>query len=161
MTNMFIVDDDKGNQLLELYTGDETEIINNLEYRPLTSSLVVVKSPRGFMLLRNRYRNEWELAGGMIDEGESPRECAVRECLEESGYVITNPRFIGMMKFFLRPSYNFPKERIEYTALYCADIDEIQEFRQNEEMADLCWYNIGDKIENANRIDIKLLEYYR
>ena len=158
---MFIVEDAKGNQLLDLYTGDEFEIINNPEYRPLTSSLVIVKGPQGFMLLKNKYRGEWELAGGMFDEGETPRECAVRECLEESGYEITGLRFVGMMKFFLRPSFHLPEERIEYTTLYCVDIDDIQKFEQTEEMTDLCWYNIGDKIENASGIDIKLFEYYR
>ena len=157
---MFIVDDNKGNQLLDLYVGDEYDIINNLEYRPLTSSLVIIKGPQGFMLLKNRYRNEWEFAGGMIENGESPRECAIRECFEESGYSISEVRFIGMMKFFLRPSFHAPEERIEYTTLYCADIETVQEFKQNEEMEDICWYNIGDEIENASRIDIKLLEYY-
>lgn len=158
---MFIVDDVKGNQLLEVYMGDENEIINNSEYRPLTSSLVIVKSHKGFMLLKNKYRNEWELAGGMIEDVETPRECAVRECFEESGYCIQNPRFVGMMKFFLRPSYHLPNERIEYTTLYCADIIDFKDFKQNDEMTDLCWYHIGDKIDNASRIDIKLLEYYR
>ena len=158
---LFIVDDAKGNRLLALYTGDENKIIADSEYSQLTSSLVIVKSPQGFMLLKNKYRNEWELAGGMIDDGESPRECAIRECFEESGYTISDLRFIGMMKFFLQPSYHLTKERIEYTTLYCADILQVQKFEETEEMADLCWYNIGEEIENASRIDIKLLEYYR
>ena len=158
---MCIVEDIKGNQLLEVYMGDEYEFINRSEYRPLTASLVIVKSPRGFMLLKNRYRKEWELAGGMIDDGESPRECAVRECLEESGYQISELRFIGMLKFFLRPSFHLPIERIEYTTLYCAEVSTLREFSQTEEMTDLCWHHIGDEIADASKIDIKLLEYYR
>ena len=157
---MFIIDDIKGNQLLEIYTGNEEKLIDNLDYRPLPCSLVIVKGPQGFMLLKNRYRNEWELAGGMIDDGESPRDCAIRECLEESGHIISNIRFVGMLKFFLRPSFHLPRERIEYATLYCADVETAQIFKENEEMTELYWYNIGDKIEDASRIDLKLLEYY-
>ena len=140
--------------------GDEAQLINSDKYCPLTSSLVIVKSPKGFMLLKNRYRNAWELPGGMIDAGEMPRDCAIRECLEESGHMITDIRFVGMLKFFLKPSYHLPAERIEYTALHCAYVDRIGEFIPNEEMTEMCWYNAGDEIEAASAIDIKLLEYF-
>ena len=36
------------------------------------------------VLLRND-RNEWELPGGRIEQGESPRQCLAREMLEELG----------------------------------------------------------------------------
>ena len=157
---MCIIKDKTGNELLDLYRGDEADIIDNPLYRPLTSSLVIVKSPKGYMLLKNRYRNEWELAGGMLEERETPKECTVRECFEESGYTLDKARFIGMVKFFLMPSFHLPEERIEYTDLYCADIENVQSFSPNEETTDLCWHNIGDSIEDANEIDLNLLEYY-
>ena len=98
---MYIVADKEGNQLLELIQGNENVIISNESYRPLTGSLVVVKSQKGFMLLKNKRRQTWEIAGGVIEHGETPRECAVRECFEESGYVISDLRFIGLIKCFL------------------------------------------------------------
>src|SRR5450759_603918 len=108
---MFIVDDVRGNQLLDIIRCDENTLINDEGLRPLTSSLVIVRSTKGFMLLKNKYRKEWELAGGMIDNNEKPRDCAIRECFEESGYIINNLRFIGIMKFFLRPSFHWNEER--------------------------------------------------
>jgi len=158
---MCIVTDAKGNQLSEYITGDEAQLIANAEYRPLTSALVIVKGPAGFMLLMNRYRNEWELPGGMIEVGETPRETAVRECREESGYDITNLRFLGLLKFFLQPSWHIPLERTEYTALYCTYIATELSFRENEEMLALHWHRIGEGIRNASLIDLKLLEFYR
>ncbi len=158
---MYIVKDKRGNKLLALHKGNEGDVVSNKKYRPLTSSLVIVKSLLGFMLLKNRYRNEWELAGGMIEEHETPMECAIRECYEESGYKVDKLRFIGIMEFYLLPSFHLPEERIEYTTLYCADIDNVKDFIPNDEMTELCWYNFGDKIENANAIDLKLLEYYK
>ena len=157
---MYIVADKHGNQMLEMIQGDEGEILANEAYQPLTSSLVVVKSPAGFMLLKNRWRKEWEIAGGKIDPGETPRQCAVRECLEESGYAINNLRFAGLMKVFLVPGWYAKESRIEYTAIYCADVEAVQEFHANEEMTDLCWHALGEPIEDASAIDMKLLEYY-
>jgi len=157
---MCIVADNKGNQLLEMIKGKEDEVLVNEAYRPLTSSLVVVKSPEGFMLLKNRWRNAWEIAGGVIEPGETPRQCAARECLEESGYAIDDLRFIGLMKCFLVAGYFSKVNRVEYTALYCADVEATQSFHENEEMTDLCWHNLGEPIEDASEIDMKLLEYY-
>ena len=156
----FIVADKKGNQLLEMIQGDEGEVLSNEAYRPLTGSLVVVKSPAGFMLLKNRFRNAWEIAGGMIEPGETPRQCAARECLEESGYAIDGLRFVGLMKCFLVAGYFSKESRIEYTALYCADVQDIQDFHENEEMTGLRWHTPGEPLEDANAIDLKLLEYY-
>ena len=157
---LYIVKDKRGNELLALIKGEEEQLINNPEYRPLTSSFVIIKSSKGFMLLKNRYRNEWELPGGMIDADETPRDCAIRECFEESGNTVTDLRFVGMLKFFLKPSHHLPEERIEYTALYCAYLDNIGAFVPNEEMAELYWYNGKDEIGDASAIDIKLLDYF-
>ncbi|MDR2686788.1 MAG: NUDIX hydrolase [Oscillospiraceae bacterium] len=157
---MPIVTDKQGNQLLEMIRGEEDEILADEAYRPLTGSLVVVKGPEGFMLLKNRFRNQWEIAGGVIERGETPRQCAARECLEESGYAVTGLRFAGLMKCFLVPGWFSKESRVEYTALYCADVQDIQAFEENEEMTGLRWHNPGEPIEDANAIDMHLLSYY-
>lgn len=36
-----------------------------------------------------------EIPGGMVDAGEHPEKAAVRECHEETGYVVTNPYSLG------------------------------------------------------------------
>ena len=157
---MPIATDNKGNQLLEVIQGNEDELIANETHRPLPLSLVIVKCAEGFMLLKNKYRNVWELPGGCIEPNETPKECAVRECLEESGYAISNPRFAGMIKFFLLPDFFRAESRIEYATLYCADVQQTIAFQENEEISALCWHNIGDQMEDANPMDVKLLEYF-
>jgi ADP-ribose pyrophosphatase len=42
-----------------------------------------------------------ELVAGMIDQGETAEQAAIREVFEETGYRIANPRFIG--QFFSSP----------------------------------------------------------
>ena len=48
----------------------------------------VVHDARGVLLALNE-RDEWELPGGQLEEGESPELCVVREVLEETSLVVT------------------------------------------------------------------------
>ena len=41
------------------------------------------------LLVKPNYRPYWALPGGIIDEGEAPHQCAVREVAEELGLTIT------------------------------------------------------------------------
>jgi 8-oxo-dGTP pyrophosphatase MutT (NUDIX family) len=45
----------------------------------------VVFNSRSEVLLLKNPRDEWELPGGRLDEGEAPRECLAREIGEECG----------------------------------------------------------------------------
>jgi 8-oxo-dGTP diphosphatase len=47
-------------------------------------AVVMAHGPAGVVLVFNRYRKVWELPGGMIDPGESARDCARRELAEEA-----------------------------------------------------------------------------
>ncbi len=38
-----------------------------------------------------------EIPGGVIDPGEAPDEAAVRECLEETGYVVNKVSSLGVL----------------------------------------------------------------
>lgn len=67
--------------------------------RPRVSAMVVRLSEDRFVLVRQyRYginRTLWELPAGTVDEGESPRTCAVRECQEETGWIPRRVRSLG------------------------------------------------------------------
>lgn len=52
---------------------------------PLTAALVVLWHAGTCLLVFNRFRQAWELPGGMLDSGESARDAALRELAEESG----------------------------------------------------------------------------
>lgn len=47
-------------------------------------AVVLARGPAGIVLVFNRYRQVWELPGGLIDPGESVRDCARRELAEEA-----------------------------------------------------------------------------
>ena len=79
-----LIEDQKGNQLLQLIALSETDLSTVV---PLTHALVVARHAGKNLLVFNRYRQYWELAGGLIDAGETPRDCAARELQEESGFI--------------------------------------------------------------------------
>ncbi len=51
------------------------------------------------LLMQTRYKSDWELPGGIVEPGESPRIGAEREVLEETGLVValTKPVLVDWM----------------------------------------------------------------
>ncbi|MFF0266073.1 NUDIX hydrolase [Kribbella sp. NPDC004536] len=52
----------------------------------------------------NRYRQAWEVPGGMLGPGESPQEAAVRELDEESGQRGDTLELAGVALIRVRPT---------------------------------------------------------
>ena len=154
-----LIENKNGEQLLEIINIEEDKILQ--EYSPITHALVVVKNKGKFILLYNKYRKQWEIAGGCLEQGETLRECAERECYEEIGHAVVNTRYIGLMKFMVKANYFHNEDKIEYGALYCADISDDIAFEENNEMKAMCLYEQGMDIGYINEIDHKLLEYYQ
>jgi 8-oxo-dGTP diphosphatase len=46
-----------------------------------------------------RKRNDWVLPKGKLDDGETPREAAEREVLEETGHVVAVHEFVGTLAY--------------------------------------------------------------
>lgn len=64
---------------------------------PLVGCDVFVLNERSEVLLIQRADNGlWALPGGCHDLGETPQECAERECLEESGYKVKVTDLLGV-----------------------------------------------------------------
>ena len=62
-----------------------------------TFAVVLALAGDGVVLVFNRYRQLWELPGGLIDADESPRAAAARELEEESGCIASNLRWLGLV----------------------------------------------------------------
>jgi 8-oxo-dGTP diphosphatase len=50
-------------------------------------------------VVRQRKRNEWVLPKGKLDDGETPKEAAKREVLEETGHDVAVHEFLGTLVY--------------------------------------------------------------
>ncbi|WP_381797737.1 NUDIX hydrolase [Streptomyces niveus] len=132
-----VVVDDHGNALVAFARGAEGAPPRDA---PLPAALVALWHADRVLMVFDRFRRRWELPGGCIEEGESPRQAAARELLEESGQGADGPlRFIGYAGFVLAPD-----QRAEYAALFAGHTTTVLDFRANEEIAAIRWWDLRE-----------------
>lgn len=158
-----ICEDHDGNIFLSFDNITEVKLSQMPE---LTHCLAVVKVGNEYLLGWNKWRNRYEIFGGCKEQGESARECIVRELGEELGVDTSGVRYIGAMRFLMKPDYFFPDERIELGGLYGVTLPETssdelyRQVRDKEEITKLAFYSQVKDKEPIAIIDKKLLEYY-
>lgn len=90
------------------------------------ASLVLIKEDQALMMLRDdkdglSYANHWCLNGGAIEANETPRDAAMRELKEETGYVARNPIY------FMTEVYALPNGKVIKAHRFFEFYDEKQE----------------------------------
>lgn len=147
--------DDRGTELLSFAPGEESVPPNDA---PVAASLVALWREDRILLVFDRYRQSWELPGGGVEEGESLRQAAVRELREESGQEPDGAlRFTGFAKFVVAPD-----RRTEYLALFAGHCAEVRDFRANEEIAAIRWWDrVGPLPGRLQTLDLYLAELTR
>ena len=159
-----IVKDVHGNEFLEFINIDESEA--ELVYENITHSLVVVKIGNEYLMGWNHWRQEWEIFGGCREEGETVRDCIIREGMEELGLQNVNYTYIGLMHHRMAPGYFNLEWHEEYGALYGVTLSEemLGEIEKNrtdrEEMEKLTFYSQIKEKESIAAIDEALLKYW-
>ena len=97
-----------------------------------TYAVMMAHSRKGVVLVLSRFRKVWELPGGAIDPGESPREAAIRELVEESGCVAHATRWLGIVEV--------NDGRPHFGALLYCEVDRVPaEFTSNETLGIDLW----------------------
>ncbi|WP_405793026.1 NUDIX domain-containing protein [Streptomyces sp. NBC_01506] len=127
--------DSRGNALVSFTPGVEGVLPGDA---PTPLALTALWHRGEVVVVHDRFREHWELPGGMIEPGESPRQAAVRELFEESGQEPGGPlRFVGHAGFLLGP-----ERRAEYGALFTGDALVRRPFRASDEIAAARWWDL-------------------
>ncbi|HEV7626357.1 MAG TPA: NUDIX domain-containing protein [Streptomyces sp.] len=106
------------------------------EDAPMGYALVVVWHEGRVLMVYERERECWELPGGGIEPGESPRAAAVRELWEETGQRVAEEglRFVGHTRTALGTT-----GRVLYGSVFTAEIPQPHPFTANDEVSAVHW----------------------
>lgn len=148
---MVTIENNVNYQFLEFIELNENEL---MKIKPLAGSFVVVKNGDRYLLCFNKYRNQWELPAGKREEGETSRECAIRELYEETAQIIEQLEFKGIMKL-----KNKQNGEIKNNPVYYGTINELQPFIENEETSKITLWKQNENIGYIDEADKKLLVY--
>lgn len=130
-----IASDARGNVLLHLVSATSEELTAAAASIPCPLALVVLReASTGHVLFgRNRWREEYELPGGIVEAGESFHDAARRELEEESSVRVEVLELVGFARFALA---NPPRE--ELGAVFTATLTE-QHVRDSDELEAFVW----------------------
>ncbi|MEI8050401.1 MAG: NUDIX hydrolase [Actinomycetes bacterium] len=89
-----------------------------------------------FAVVHRPHREDWSFPKGKLDPGESFEECALREVLEETGFVCRLDRFVGVTE------YTHRKGRPKIVAYWLMTIVD-GEFTVNPEADEIRWVSLS------------------
>jgi 8-oxo-dGTP diphosphatase len=142
-----------GQQLLEYINISEKNLMESSELRPVTGSFAFVRCDGKYLIAYNKWRKQWEFPAGKIEVGESYKECAGRELYEETNQRISDFQFKGVFKI-----YDKNTKSIRYRTAYFAEVDKIDEFKENNEMKEIMLWDLESDIGYFDEVDKKMLE---
>jgi len=129
---------------------EEEEIFN---YQPVAGSFAVIRCNEKYLMCYNIWRNQWELPSGRREGDETPKECAKRVLYEETGQVVSDLEFKGLLK-----SKNKTSGEIRFNPVYFTSIEKIQPFIDNEETSGIKLWDLKEEIGYVDMVDIKILD---
>ncbi|MEK5077945.1 NUDIX hydrolase [Solibacillus sp. FSL W7-1436] len=121
-------------------------------YQPLRGSFAVLKSSGKYLMCYNTWREQWEVPAGHREVNETPKECAIRELYEETGQIVKDLDFKGLVK-----TQNISTGKVKYNPIYFAYINALQPFLRNTETSKICLWDLKEKIECVDEVDFAIL----
>ena len=154
-----------GAEIIEKIAVSEEEAL--VRFPDINHALVVVKIEDDYLLGYHKWRDDWETFGGLIEDGESLRECIRRECEEELGITDVDFEYLGVVHYYMPPSYWVKEWHHEYGGLYGITLSReairtIEEKRRDkDEIGEIELYSkLKTREEKIDEINEKLLEFY-
>ena len=118
------------------------------------SAGIVPLTADGQVILIRQYRHVtggfcWEIPGGRVEEGETPQQAAIRECLEETGVACRNLRVLAGyhpgLDTFCNPTYLYASDDISEGASPTAPQGETVE---------MAWFSLHEALGMISSLQI-------
>ena len=109
------------------------------------------------ILMKREVFSSWEIPKGKVEEGEHPRETAVRELREEVGYTgeVRCIDYLGEMRFgFLTPQKN-SRLKVQHVYLFqVMDYGDVFTPLLSEGIQQVKWFSIDEMLENVGHYSL-------
>ena len=150
---MILAENKIGHQLLEYIQVPEQDLIESDIFKPIKGSFAFIKCNDKYLVAYNKKRKQWEFPAGKIEQGETCKECAIRELFEETTQSVKDLEYKGLFKI-----YDKHKNQTRYRAVYYAEVDKITEFQENDEMSEIILWDLESDIGYFDEVDKKMLQ---
>jgi ADP-ribose pyrophosphatase YjhB (NUDIX family) len=129
---------------------------------PLVGCDVFILNENSKLLLVQRSDNKlWALPGGCQDLGETPAQCAIRECFEETGLKIELEKLMGVWSSQCYEYVHYPWKENEFTHLmYSAKVIG-GSLRISNETLKVGWFSKEDIPELSDGHSIRITYGYK
>lgn len=148
---MLINTKNNGFGFLEFISIKEAEV--NF-FMPVAGSFAIIKCKGKYLLCYNVWRQQWEFPAGQREGDETPKECAIRELYEETGQVVNDLEFKGLLKV-----KNTMNETVKFNPVYFAVIENLQPFIENKETKEIKLWDVNEEIDVIDKVDLKIVDY--
>lgn len=141
-----------GRQLASFVTVHEMPESEHAQVAAPTFAVVLARAIDGLVLVFNRYRKVWELPGGLIDAGETPRAAVARELQEEAGCTARNLTWLGLVEV--------DDGATHFGAVFACDVDDVPPTFENDEIAAIGRWRRSDRPRPLGESDAALLNRF-
>jgi 8-oxo-dGTP pyrophosphatase MutT (NUDIX family) len=107
----------------------------------VTASAIVI-GPRGVVLHKHKRLGIWLQPGGHIDDGESPGDAALRECLEETG--LRAEHFSGRAELIHVDTHDGPRGHYHLDLRFLLAVPDDDPSPPEGESPDARWWTFGE-----------------
>ncbi len=76
--------------MTKVFTKAENQAWSKTLSGKMCSACLAIINDSKVLMVKASYKNHWTFPSGIVDEGESPKEAAIRETLEETGIIVTS-----------------------------------------------------------------------
>ena len=142
----------KSGWILHEYISIQEEQIS--EYPNVTSSYAIVKVGDRYLIGYNDWRKQWEFPAGGIENGETARQAAYRELLEETHQGNLELEFKGLFK--VTDSHGKQK----YQAVFLGQKGALEPFvySENDEMSKISLWDMKEDIGYVDELDVAIVK---
>lgn len=140
-----------GFEFIDFIQANEEELHH---FNPLAGSYALIKCEGKYLFCYNIWRKQWEIPAGKREESETPKECAIRELLEETGQHVEDLAFKGLLKV-----RNLINGTFKYNPVYTTTIEELESFQQNNETSEIKLWDLKEPLEPIDAVDIRIFDF--